>query len=99
MTFIDWSNPEEMLGLLSEYVADARNDSAADPGRERSLDALLRDLTQLTRGSDGIAVETTIEDLRRIHGAHSEDLAGDPVLVHVGACIEELERIRRENDT
>ncbi|HJR52076.1 MAG TPA: hypothetical protein VJ982_00035 [Gemmatimonadota bacterium] len=98
MTFIDWSNPEEMLGLLSEYVADARNDSAADPARERSLDALLRDLMQLTRGSDGITVEETIDGLHRIHESHVENLAGDPVLVHVGACIEELERIRAESD-
>ena len=98
MTFIDWSDPEEMLGLLSEYVADARNEYDADPARARSLRALLNDLDQLTRGSDGVALDEAIDGLRRIHGSHSGSLAGDPVLVHVGACLAELERIRAEDE-
>ena len=97
MTFIDWSDSEEMLGLLSEYVADARNDSPGDPARTAFLDALLTDLTQLTRLSGGVSLEETIDRLRRIHESHSEDFAEDPVLLHVDACIDELERIRGES--
>ena len=32
MTFIDWSDPEEMIGLLTEFVADARIEAGTDPG-------------------------------------------------------------------
>jgi hypothetical protein len=97
MTFIDWSDSEEMLGLLSEYVADARQDSRGDPTRAAFLDSLLTDLTRLTRVSDEVSLEETIDRLRRIQESHSEDFAEDPVLVHVAACIDELERIRGES--
>lgn len=97
MTFIDWSDSEEMLGLLTEYVADARNESRTDPARVAFLDALFTDLTQLTRLSEGVSLEERIDGLRRIHETHSEDFADDPVLLHVEACIDELERIQGES--
>ena len=97
MTFIDWSDSEEMLGLLSEYVADARQDSLGEPARTAFLDALFTDLTQLIRVSEGVSLDDTIDQLRRIHESHSEDFAEDPVLLHVEACIDELERIRGES--
>ena len=86
-----------MLGLLTEYVADARSES--DPARSASLDALLHDLTDLTHRSDAMALKEAIGGLRRIHGSHAEDLSGDPVLHHLEACLEELERIRSESGT
>jgi hypothetical protein len=96
MNFIDWSDPEEMLGLLTEYVADARNESRADPDRWAALAALLEDLTSLIR-SDSATLDEEIDGLRRIRGAHSEDLEDDPVLRHVEDCIGELERIQSES--
>ncbi len=96
MTFIDWSNPEEMLGLLTEYVADARNDSRADHERSAALASLLEDLTGLLGQSDSATLDATIDQLRRIQKAHFEDLGNDPVHRHVDDCIEELERIRSE---
>ena len=45
MTFIDWSNPDEMLGLLSEYVADERHEASGDPARESFLAELSDGLT------------------------------------------------------
>ncbi|HEY7470915.1 MAG TPA: hypothetical protein VIE68_01075 [Gemmatimonadota bacterium] len=96
MTFIDWSDSEEMLGLLSEYVADARNEASEDGSRSAFLGALLDDLTRLTRLSDGISLKEAIVRLRGIHESHSDDLEGDPVLLHVADCIDELERIRAE---
>ncbi len=98
MTFIDWSDPEEMLGLLCEYVSDARNDAEADPARAESLGSLLHDLTELTRQSDAMDLEGTLDGLRRIHGSHAEDLSRDPVLLHVEACLEELDRIQAESE-
>ena len=97
MTFIDWSDPEEMLGLLTEYVADARSEAETDPVRARSLGALLNDLTQLTRRPPEASLDEAISGLRRIVGTHAEDLGDDPVLRHVEDCIEELVRIRGES--
>jgi hypothetical protein len=97
MTFIDWSDPEEMLGLLTEYVADARNDARADPARVVLLAALLHDLTELSRLSEAISLHETMERLRRIHESHADDLSGDPVFLHVEDCIAELDRIRGES--
>ena len=45
MTFIDWSDPEGMFGLLIEYVADERNESVGDSVRQKFLTQLLIDLT------------------------------------------------------
>ena len=96
MTFIDWSDSEEMLGLLSEYVADERNDSVHDPARKGFLTELSTELAELAREFDALSPDKVIDRLRAIHRSQAEDFLMDPVLVHVEACIEELERIRRE---
>jgi hypothetical protein len=36
MTFIDWSDPDEMLTLLVEYVSDELTQAAHDRGRNCS---------------------------------------------------------------
>jgi hypothetical protein len=96
MTFIDWSDSEEMLGLLSEYVADERNDSLHDPAREGFLTELSTELAELAREFDALSPDTVIDRLRAIHRSQAAEFLEDPVLAHVEACIEELERIRRE---
>ena len=94
MTFINWSDSEEMLGLLCEYVADEKSDSQNDHVRVRFLAELSADLADLAERAPGIPADEAIERLRVIHASRADDLAGDPVLTHVEACIEELERIR-----
>ena len=98
MTFIDWSNSDEMLGLLSEYVADERHEAYGDPARESFLADLSAGLTGLTDRLDAMSPEELIEGLRAIHRSQAEEFGGDPVLLHVEACIEELERIRGDLD-
>lgn len=98
MTFIDWSNSDEMLGLLSEYVADEQNGAWSDPARESFLADLSAALTGLTDQLDAMSPDELIEGLRAIHRSQAEEFGGDPVLVHVEACIEELERIRVQRD-
>lgn len=93
MTFINWSDSEEMLGLLTEYVADARGESVGDPDREKFLAELSAELNDLADRAGAMTPDETIERLRAICDSQG-DFAGDPVLVHVEACIEELERIR-----
>lgn len=96
MTFIDWSDPEEMLGLLTEYVADERSES--DPARSALLGALLSDLTALNRTSDAVPLDELAAGLRRAQESHAPGLAGDPVLGHVEDCLDELERIRDQSE-
>lgn len=96
MSFIDWSDPEEMLGLLSEYVADERDGSSDDPAREGFLRDLSAALIRLTDRIDEMSPEDLVDGLRAIHVSHAGEFGADPVLVHVEACIEELERIRSE---
>ncbi len=92
MTFINWSDSEEMLGLLSEYIADERSGSFDDSMRRRLLDRLLRDVSELAETEHTLPPKEVITRLRKIERSHDE-LIGDPVHDHLVACIEELERI------
>lgn len=94
MTFINWSDSEEMIALLTEYVADERSESRSDRPREGFLADLLRELTQLNEQSGAISTDRIIERLRAIRDSVDPEFSEDPILVHVDACIEELERIR-----
>jgi hypothetical protein len=87
-----------MLGLLSEYVADEQHEAYGDPARESFLADLSAGLTGLTDRLDAMSPEELIEGLRAIHRSQAEEFGGDPVLLHVEACIEELERIRGDLD-
>ena len=95
-TLIDWSDPEEMLGLLCEYVADERLD-AQDDERVRFLAELSSELAGLAVRAPDRPADELIEQLRSIDAFQREDFAGDPVLTHVEACIEELERIQSQS--
>jgi hypothetical protein len=96
-TLIDWSDPEEMLGLLCEYVADEKLDAQDDAERVRFLAGLSAELANLAVRAPDLSADEVIELLRAIDALQREDFAGDPVLTHVEACIEELERIRSQS--
>lgn len=95
-TLIDWSDPEEMLGLLCEYVADEKLDTQDDE-RVRFLAELSSELAGLAIRAPDLPADELIEQLRAIDALQREDFAGDPVLTHVEACIEELERIQSQS--
>ena len=94
MTFINWSDPEEMLGLLSEYVSDEKGDPRNDRLRVRFLIDLSADLADLASHAPEMSTDEAIERLRALYDSQSDDFADDPVLTHVEACIDELERIK-----
>jgi len=85
MTFIDWSDSEEMIGLLIEYVADVRNES--DDERRKFLTDLLADLK---------AEQLNLERLQTIYESVDPNFKNDDVVVHLHDCIEELRRINHE---
>jgi hypothetical protein len=92
MTFINWSSSEEMLGLLSVYIADEQSESFDDSPRRRLLDQLLSDVSELAETEHRLTSNDVVTRLREIERSQDE-LIGDPVHDHLVACIEELERI------
>ena len=96
MSLIDWSDPEEMLGLLVEFVADEAMASQDDPDRARFLNELSRALAALAEQDAGSIHRIELE-LREIHDAQPREFARDPVMTHVEACLEELHRIATVN--
>ena len=92
MSMIDWSDPEEMLGLLVEYVADETAASHHDADRAHFLHQLSRELAALARQDpESDRIELTLQE---IHDSQPMEFANDPVMGHVEACIEELHRIQ-----
>lgn len=98
MSLIDWSDPEEMLGLLLEYVSDEAMTSRGDPARFEFLQTLSDEIEDLA-GMELATVEPiagALDDLRRSQPA---EFATDPVLKHLDGCIEELRRIATQQAT
>ena len=93
MTFIDWSDREEMIGLLLEYVSDERNESAGDEERAGFLDNVAQELAVAGDTVSSVSTDQTIQMLRLIADSQPRAFAGDEVMTHLQACIEELERI------
>ena len=99
MTFINWSDSEEMLGVLFEYVSDEKSDPLNDHARMIFLADLSADLADLAGRASGMSIDEAIHRLRAMHESQVDDFVGDPVLTHVEACIEELERIKTQSST
>ncbi len=93
MTFIDWSDAEEMVGLLAEYVADEQLQERTDRDRAEFLRELSSALRAVASQTTEVPVGQTIGSLRAIRESQSREFAGDAALVHLDHCIEELERL------
>jgi hypothetical protein len=92
MSFIDWSDHEEMLGLLLEYVADEAATSQGDPARVAFLRTLLQRLESVAE-AELESVRQIADALREIRSSQFVEFMADPVLDHLDDCMEELERI------
>ncbi|HYC59569.1 MAG TPA: hypothetical protein VEK79_08380 [Thermoanaerobaculia bacterium] len=90
-----WSDPDEMLGLLVEYVADEAATSHGDPDRNQFLSRLLRELDALAV-HDFTTTDRVEVTLREVIDSQPGDFASDPVIAHLEACVEELRRIRSD---
>lgn len=91
MSLIDWSDPDEMLGLLVEYVADeAMGESDAD--RAAFLRELSRDLEDLA-SRQFVTVDRITDAICAIRATQPAEFLNDAVIAHVDACVEELRRI------
>lgn len=92
MSFIDWSDPDEMFGLLVEFVADERNE-ADDAARRRFLSRLLITLTALQQRFARLSPTEAADALRVVVQPGRPEFENDPVVEHLVACADELERI------
>ena len=68
MSLIDWSDPDEMLGLLVDYVADEANGSRRDDARARFLAALSGELSDLAKQTP-VTAQDVAEALREIRAS------------------------------
>ena len=93
MPFIDWSDPEEMLGLLVEYVIDEQCD-AEDSARRAFLSRLRKPLEELQASFEALPLVDAITALRAIRRSVGDEFETDAVVEHLSACVEELERVR-----
>ncbi len=93
MSFIDLSDPEEMLSLLIEYVEDERNEAYGDSRRNGFLSWLVAALVELEPRFSALSGSQRVQSLERIRAAIDIDFNRDPVVEHLSALIEELGRI------
>ena len=93
MTFIDWSNPEELCNLLVEFIADESNETQEDESRLRFLCQLQNQIKRITEQFPRLDLATTIALLQRAYDSIDSEFENDSVVTHVSACIEELQRI------
>jgi hypothetical protein len=96
VSMIDWSDPDEMLGLLIEYVADESVASSEDADRYQFLNQLSRDLAAIV-DLDFESVDRIELALREILTSQPREFSSDSVMAHVEACADELHRIGTVN--
>ena len=92
MSFIDWSDPEGMFGLLVEYVADEQRE-AEEPTRRAFLSRLRGQLEDLQDSFEALPPIEAINALRAIRRSIGKEFETDSVVEHLSACVEELERV------
>ena len=93
MSFIDWSDPEEMFGLLVEFVSDERNQETQDLARRAFLSQLLVNLSAHLEQFGSLPHVERMRLLRDVQQSIDVEFTGDPVVEHLIACGSELERI------
>jgi hypothetical protein len=93
MAFVDFSDPDDMFALLTEYVTDELAE-AEDPMRRRFLSGLLNSLADLQERFAGLTAAQQIESLRELHRSIDAEFDSDAVTQHLADCAAELERIK-----
>jgi hypothetical protein len=92
MTYIDWSDAEDMFGLLVDFVHDARSETA-DRGRRSFLSRLMADIEALREQFEKLPGAEIASRLREIQNSLDGEFADDPVVMHLKECADELERV------
>jgi hypothetical protein len=93
MAFIDLSDPEEMLSLLIEYVQDEQSEADNDKRRYAFLSGLVGTLLELEQEFTAWSGTERVERLKTMIAEVDREFEHDPVVEHLSALVEELERI------
>ena len=92
MTFIDWSDPEGMLGLFVELVADERVECLGDTERLSFVEDLLAALRTVEAEVSSVPMSATVQRLRSLRDGVDPEFSDDPVMAHFDDLLDELER-------
>ena len=92
MTLLDMSDAESMFGMLVELVSDTRAECQNDPERLRFVEDLLSELRILEAKLAQIPVAVAVERLKELHESVEPGFSDDPFVIHLGHCIDELEK-------
>lgn len=95
MSFIDWSDAEDMFGAFCEFVADERA-NGGDMAREEFLENLLEELESLGEHIERRELDEVIAGLQTLRVAAPEGFQDDPAVTHLDACLVELERLAED---
>jgi hypothetical protein len=91
MTFIDWSDSEGILELLSEFVRDELKECANDPKRKEFLSHVLSEVDHILREFGN--TKDAANHLGGIYNSIEKEFQNDSVTVHISDCIRELHRL------
>jgi len=89
MTFMDWSDSEGMLDLLTEFIRSEMNVSYADAHRQDFLTGMLARVEIANQ----LPLANAVNKLRGIRDSIEDEFRNDPVFLHMTDLIVELERI------
>lgn len=93
MTFIDWSDPEGMFGLLVDFVSTENAECEDDPERQRFLSDLLAQLQTVEAALPQLSAAVAIQELTMTGETVNLEFADDPVMIHLRDCMAALEAI------
>ena len=96
MSLIDWSDPEQMFGLLIDYVA-AEHNQAEEPIRRAFLWRLKSHLETLQDTFESSPLVEAVHALRGVRNSIPAEFEADVVVEHLSDCIEELERVQKSS--
>ena len=89
MTFMDWSDSEGMLDLLTEFIRSELNASYSDAHRQDFLAEMLVRVDTANQAP----LANAVNKLRGIRDSIEDEFRNDPVFEHITDLIGELERI------
>ncbi len=85
-----------MFALRVDVLAAERAEGDRDPERFQFLEDLLVRLQALETDFPSLKNTVAIERLKALREPVDSEFDNDPVVVHLADCIEELERVKKE---
>ncbi|NNF08269.1 MAG: hypothetical protein HKN21_16020 [Candidatus Eisenbacteria bacterium] len=88
---IDWEDPQELFGMLMEFVADSRQETQSDAHRDEILGTLVEDLEASQWLFEDATPKEVAKRLRELEHRLEGLPPNDPVVEELTRCLEELD--------